>query len=423
MSGAVSTADIMVESSSREALTAGWRRLPLKFAVQDAQTGVWGDEPNGGEDDILCARVADFDRAKAEVVSVPTVRRVSEKDREKCGLRRGDLLIEKSGGTGKNPVGTAVSYQGPVPAVYANFILRLRMTAEHDPRFWLYALHSSHTSGRTWNYVRQTTGIQNLDVDGFLSMKHAAPDHRDQSAIADYLDRETGEIDAMLGRMEELVASLRERKADVIQRATVNRDCVFTRLKFRADVSLGKTVQGVQKRDDERFVNYVRAASIQHQGLELDDQRMWMTDNELARYDLLADDVLIVEGGAGYGRSVVLPEDMPGWGFQNHVIRVRPQGNVDGRFLDYCVKGHYSAGLIDIIVNGATIPALSSEKARELPIPDVDLGEQKRIADHLDEVTAKIDAMLAKVADLKSLLLERRAALITDVVTGRKEVA
>ena len=43
--------------------------------------------------------------------------------------------------------------------------------------------------------------------------------------------------------------------------------------------------------------------------------------------------------------------------------------------------------------------------------------------EYLDGVTAKIDAMLAKVADLKSLLLERRAALITDVVIGRKEVA
>ena len=51
------------------------------------------------------------------------------------------------------------------------------------------------------------------------------------------------------------------------------------------------------------------------------------------------------------------------------------------------------------------------------------LDEQRRIADHLDEVTGKIDAMLAKVAELKSLLIERRAALITDVVTGRKKVA
>ncbi|HJC29029.1 MAG TPA: restriction endonuclease subunit S [Candidatus Dietzia intestinipullorum] len=57
------------------------------------------------------------------------------------------------------------------------------------------------------------------------------------------------------------------------------------------------------------------------------------------------------------------------------------------------------------------------------PVPLPPLDEQIRIADELDEATARVDAMLAKVTDLKSLLLERRAALITDVVTGRKEVA
>jgi type I restriction enzyme S subunit len=58
-----------------------------------------------------------------------------------------------------------------------------------------------------------------------------------------------------------------------------------------------------------------------------------------------------------------------------------------------------------------------------LPITYIPIEEQVRIADELDETTARVEAMLAKVADLKSLLLERRAALITDVVTGKKEVA
>lgn len=50
------------------------------------------------------------------------------------------------------------------------------------------------------------------------------------------------------------------------------------------------------------------------------------------------------------------------------------------------------------------------------------LEEQQRIADHLDEVTGRIDAMLATIDELQALLVERRAALITDVVTGRKKV-
>lgn len=247
-------------------------------------------------------------------------------------------------------------------------------------------------------------------------------DERTQHEIADYLDCEIGEIDAMLAKLEALDESLNLRRASVVERKTIARSGSLTRLKFCADISLGKTFQGVRKSDHETLVNYVRAASIQPHGLELDDQRMWMTREEQRKYDLRKGDVLVVEGGAGFGRSTYLAEDMLGWGFQNHVIRVRPDRNHDGRFLNYCVKGHYSSGLIGLLADGATIPGLSSDKAKNLPIPDMSLEEQQCIADHLDEVTGRIDAMLATIDELKALLVERRAALITDVVTGRKKV-
>lgn len=247
-------------------------------------------------------------------------------------------------------------------------------------------------------------------------------DERTQHEIADYLDCEIGEIDAMLAKLEALDESLNLRRASVVEWETIARSRGVTRLKFCADISLGKTFQGVRKSDHETLVNYVRAASIQPHGLELDDQRMWMTREEQRKYDLKKGDVLVVEGGAGFGRSVHLAQDMPGWGFQNHVIRARPDQHHDGRFLNYCVKGHYSSGLIGLLADGATIPGLSSDKAKNLPIPDMSLEEQQRIADHLDEVTDRIDAMLATIDELQALLVERRAALITDVVTGRKKV-
>ena len=247
-------------------------------------------------------------------------------------------------------------------------------------------------------------------------------DERTQHEIADYLDCEIGEIDAMLAKLEALDESLNLRRASVVEWETIARSRGLTRLKFCADISLGKTFQGVRKSDHETLVNYVRAASIQPHGLELDNQRMWMTREEQRKYDLKKGDVLVVEGGAGFGRSVHLAQDMPGWGFQNHVIRARPDQHHDGRFLNYCVKGHYSSGLIGLLTDGATIPGLSSDKAKNLPIPDMSLEEQQRIADHLDEVTGRIDVMLATIDELKALLVERRAALITDVVTGRKKV-
>ena len=56
-----------------------------------------------------------------------------------------------------------------------------------------------------------------------------------------------------------------------------------------------------------------------------------------------------------------------------------------------------------------------------LPLPPRD--EQQRIADHLDEVTSRIDGMLSKIASLRDLLVQRSSAFLLDVVTGRKEVA
>lgn len=202
--------------SSFEVSKHEWQIVPLKFAVDSAQTGVWGQEANGGSDDVPCVRVADFDRLRNRVTEAPTIRRIEYKDRVRCELQKGDLLVEKSGGTGINPVGAVVAYIGDFPAVCSNFILRLRCRENQHPRFWLYVLHGSYIAGRTWNYVRQTTGIQNLDVNGFMSMSHPAPDFDEQRRIADHLDEVTSRIDAMLAKIDELKALLVERRSALI---------------------------------------------------------------------------------------------------------------------------------------------------------------------------------------------------------------
>ncbi|MEX5296905.1 hypothetical protein QYM41_16635 [Kocuria sp. CPCC 205268] len=58
-----------------------------------------------------------------------------------------------------------------------------------------------------------------------------------------------------------------------------------------------------------------------------------------------------------------------------------------------------------------------------MPVPLPPMDEQSRIANYLDEVTGNIDHMLAKVARLRDLLVERSSTFLVDVVTGRKEVA
>lgn len=94
--------------------------------------------------------------------------------------------------------------------------------------------------------------------------------------------------------------------------------------------------------------------------------------------------------------------------------------NVDSRFFYYALWGQREELILE--ANGGGQPNISQGFLRRWRVPCPPLVEQRRIADHLDEVTGRIDAMLATIDELKALLVERRAALITDVVTGRKKV-
>src|SRR4030088_2335403 len=89
----------------------GWRTLRLKDTITACRNGTWGEEPTGRSLDSICVRVADFDRLRVRVNRPePTWRFVPESIRVAKTLRRGDLLIEKSGGGEQQPVGTVVLY-------------------------------------------------------------------------------------------------------------------------------------------------------------------------------------------------------------------------------------------------------------------------------------------------------------------------
>lgn len=392
-----------------ETLPEGWRSVPFwSLFYRDKQIGFPEEELLSVYREYGVIRKEDRDdnhnRAGDDLASYQLV-------------EPGDLVLNKMK-TWQGSLGIS-GYRGIVSPAY--FVYKSRNSESSE--FLHYALRSRYYVTQYASFSKGVRPSQwDLQPECLSMMRVLLPPLSTQQSIVKYLAQEIGEIDAMLAMLDDLNEALNSRRASVVERETIARSGSLTRLKFCADISLGKTFQGVRKSDRETSVNYVRAASIQPSCLELDDQRMWMTREEQRKYDLRKGDVLVVEGGAGFGRSAHLAQDMPGWGFQNHVIRVRPDQHHDGRFLNYCVKGHYSSGLIGLLADGATIPGLSSDKAKNLPIPDMSLEEQQRIADHLDEVTGRIDAMLATIDELKALLVERRAALITDVVTGRKKV-
>ena len=196
-------------------------------------------------------------------------------------------------------------------------------------------------------------------------------------------------------------------------------------IKRLGDVFLGKMIQPTQRAVTDVAAPYLRAAHVQPQGriVEVDDKQMWFGREELDAHDLLADDVVIVEGGAGYGRSAVIRKDLNGWGFQNSIVRVRPRPAVAcGRFIDYAIQAALCDGEIEATCFTATIPHFTADKVGAFCVPAPPLAEQRVIADFLDRETARIDTLIAEIGTSIALSGERRSAVITAAVTGQIDV-
>ena len=186
-------------------------------------------------------------------------------------------------------------------------------------------------------------------------------------------------------------------------------------VKNAATVTLGKMLQSKDSGTDMR-APYMRAANVQPDGvLALDDvSEMWFGAAELEQLSIRTGDVVVVEGGqGGFGRAAYIDEDLPGWGFQNSINRLRPIGDFDGRFIAFYLIALRASGFIRAYSNVVSMPHLTAEKLARIPMPLPPLEEQCRIADYLDRETARIDTLIEEQQCLIERLRERRIALIS----------
>lgn len=321
------------------------------------------------------------------------------------------------------------------PTVYSTGFAVLRPDRELvEPRYIAYVLSSSQVMDEI---VATSVGVSYPAISGTALHRMRVPycPRNMHSAIVAYLDRETAAIDAVLARMDLLSEALRERARSVQTRtvfglASVQRHSAvdahtplsgipehWERTKFGYDFTESK------ERNGEEPPGPLLSIS-EYRGVEMNSR----TDGQQASLDvskyrvvrpgqLAANMMWLNHGGIGVSSltGYISPDYRAFWisdrfepRYVHHLFR-------SSRYIDY-----FAAIATGVRPNAKRVIKTVLD-ATPVPLPPLD--EQVRMADQLDETTAGVDAMLTKVAGLKSLLLERRAALITDVVTRRKEVS
>lgn len=420
-----------------------WDIDRAKWSVTACQNGVWGSEPDG-DDDLVCIRVADFDRQSLRVSTEKlTMRSIAERDRRNRLLEAGDLLLEKSGGGEQQLVGAVVEFNQTFPAVSSNFIARMVARKEVSSRFLVY-VHSHLYSGRV-NYrsIKQTTGIQNLDSQAYLDELIAYPSFDEQEAIARFLDFKTAQIDTLIAKKQALLEKLAEKRTALISHAVTKGLYPSVPMKDSGVEWLGKIpAHWVPKRlrfcmttnpskteielDDSELVSFIPMEAVgEFGGLNLD------VEKELGEigggYTYFADDDVVVakitpcfENGKG-AIARGLKNGIAFGTTELHVMRAGETLLPD--YLFHLTMSHPFRCIGESEMYGAG----GQKRVPETFLKDFRIGlppinEQQDIVAYINKVNQKLDLQMLKATDVISRLAEYRSTLITNAVTGKIDV-
>ena len=130
---------------------------------------------------------------------------VEERQYAKRKLQKGDLILEKSGGSDKQPVGRAVLFdkeEGDFS--FSNFtsVLRIKDKKELISKFLYTYLLFIYKRGDTLSMQRAATGIHNIELDKYLDISIPLPPLSEQSRIVSRLDAAFGEIEGLKAKAE-----------------------------------------------------------------------------------------------------------------------------------------------------------------------------------------------------------------------------
>lgn len=420
----------------------GWRVERLKWSIESAINGIWGDEADGGENDVICIRVADFDRQQLTVnLSEPTFRSIPRSARLSRLLLPNDLLLEKSGGGEKQLVGAVVLYEHNDPAVCSNFVGRLRVRSDYNSRYLCFLHASLYFARVNARSIKQTTGIQNIDQQAYLDEIVAVPPLPIQRAIADFLDRKTAAIDALIDKKQKLLDLLAEKRAALINQAVTkglnpNAPMKDSGIPWIGQIPahwevpqlghcLTKITYGftcpMPTTDEGTFMltaNDIRDGFVDYKNARRTDPHAVasLTDKCLPRKG----DILLTKDGT-LGRVAVSDGTIACINQSVALIRVNDQ-QVSSAFLSWLLRSPAYQEWMVFDAGGTTIKHIYITRVIKMTALIPPTEEQAKIVCEVE----RVDNILSKAMQSTSLMLERlqeyRQAVITAAVTGQVDV-
>lgn len=420
----------------RQYFPAHWTLCRIKDFIESSRAGVWGDESKSDLNDIVCYRMADFDYPNYCLnFDNLTLRNILPNQQEGRLLQYGDLLLEKSGGGEKMPVGRVVFVNSNQRAVCSNFIQALSVSDKASPRFVLYLFNSIYTNRVNTLFFNQTTGIQNLQTPYYLSQEIAMPPIDEQEAIAAYLDRECEKIGQQIELLERKADAYKRLRRSIINRAVTRGLNPNSPLKQSGIDWVGEIPEHWNV---SRFAHYFREHTISNKGVN-HQNLLSLSFGKIIRKDIDTCDGLLPASFETYqivepGNIILRFTDLQNDHRSLRVGLVKEEGIITSAYT--CVEGNdetipefcyyllhsYDIKKVFYKLGGGMRQTLNYKTTKDMAVVIPPVEEQKAIVAYLDEKCGKIDAIIEKIGAKVERLKELKRSLINEVVTGKRAI-
>ena len=269
------------------------------------------------------------------------------------------------------------------------------------------------------------------DWDFIGNMSVPIPEWRKQRAIADYLDRETARLDALVGEEERLLGLLAEKRRALITRSVTHgldpnvplRDSGIPWLgEIPAHWETERARWLFRERDERSDTGEEDLLTVSHlTGVTLRSEKevnMFEAATKEGYKICLSGDLVINTMWAWMGAMGVSSLD----GIVSPAYNVyEPRARLDPSYVDALVRLPTFAQEVTRYSKGVWSSRLRLYPegffAVSLPVPP--LSEQREIVAHIANETCKLDGLRDATKRTTVLLKERRAALISAAVTGQ----
>jgi len=320
---------------------------------------------------------------------------------------------------GKGLVGSVLD--GPTFATTEITVLRPHTSV--NQRFLGYLLQSSAFRHEAIASMTGAGGLKRVSEVAMRDLRVPAPPLEEQKLIADYLDRETAEIDAFMVDCSSMVTLLEEQElaleASLLTRGLNSSVSV---IKDHGILWLeGESIPTHWTRMKLGFLLRMKSGdAISSEDIEAEGPYPVFGGGGFRGYtstwNITGSHVLIGRQGALCGKVFVSAGDAFA---TEHAIVTYPKIDLDLRWLEGLLRfmnlGQYS--------QSAAQPGIGVESISKLYVPVPPLSEQAEIGASLADHQAKRSSLLLELQSAITLAHERRGALISAAVTGQIDVS